>query len=201
MTSAGTCCVSIEIESPITDRADASRRVCIVEWQPEWADMFERERVRLLTVFDDVPVVIEHVGSTSVPGLDAKPIIDIAIGVEHLDVVEHRIPAIEALGYAYVPDYEDQMPDRRYFRRPGAHPRTHHVHCFVLGSEEWNRHIDFRDRLRDSGELAGAYGALKRRLARELGGDREAYTEAKSSFITGALSGRPAVDAHEGASS
>ena len=187
MTSAVTSFASIGIDTLMTDGDRPDRRVRVVDWRSEWAQLFEDERVRLAGVFEDVPVEIEHVGSTAVRGLAAKPIIDISVGVESLGVVEERIGAIEALGYTYVPQYEDLMPDRRYFRRPVAHPRTHHVHCFVLGSPEWNRHVEFRDRLRASPALTEAYAALKRRLAAEFGDDREGYTEAKSSFIENAL--------------
>ena len=162
-------------------------RVRIVAWQPEWPRLFEEERARLSRVFDGVEVAIEHVGSTSVAGLAAKPIIDICVGVASLEIVEARIPGLEALGYSYVPRYEAQMPERRYFRRPADHPRSHHVHCFVKGGVDWSRHIRFRDRLRASPALVAEYAGLKRRLAEAHGDDRAGYTEAKSSFIEAAL--------------
>jgi len=99
-----------------------------------------------------------------------------------------RLAAFEAVGNMYVPEHEDRMPERRYFRRALQPPRTYHVHCFVLGSSEWNRHILFRDRLRASTALVDAYGELKRELARNFAGYRRGYTEAKSAFIASALS-------------
>ena len=188
MTSVGICFVRIGISIRTTDRSGSLARIHVVDWRPEWPESFERERIRLAGVFEGEPVEIEHVGSTSVPGLAAKPIIDICVGVERLEVVEQRLAAFESLGYAYVPEYEDSMPERRYFRRPLQHPRICHVHCFVRGSSAWNRHILFRDRLRASTALVDAYGGLKRELARDFAGDRTGYTEAKSAFIASALS-------------
>ena len=188
MTSVGICSVSIGISIRTTDEFGSVGRIDVVDWRPEWPDTFKRECIRLAGVFEGEPVEIEHVGSTSVPGLAAKPIIDICVGVERLRVVERRLAAFEALGYTYVPEHEYSMPERRYFRRPFQHPRTYHVHCFVLGSSEWNRHILFRDRLRASTALVDAYGELKRELARDFAGDRTGYTEAKSAFIASALS-------------
>jgi GrpB-like predicted nucleotidyltransferase (UPF0157 family) len=105
----------------------------VVPWRREWTRMFEVERGRLATVFDGTRHMIEHIGSTSVDGLAAKPIIDVLVGVERLEEVETRITALEGLGYEYVPEYESEIPDRRYFRRPRVRPRTFHVHCVKRG--------------------------------------------------------------------
>jgi GrpB-like predicted nucleotidyltransferase (UPF0157 family) len=157
--------------------------VRVVAWRSEWPELFARERARLATVFDGPGERIEHVGSTSVAGLAAKPIIDIMVGVKALDDVEARIGALEALGYQYVPEYESEIPERRYFRRPHRRPRTHHVHCVVLGGRLWTRHLAFRDHLRAHPDDAEAYGRLKRRLARRSAQDRSAYLEGKDPFI------------------
>lgn len=132
--------------------------------------------------------MIEHVGSTAVPGLAAKPIIDIMVGLSGLAQAEARVDALEVLGYEYVPEYEDELPDRRYFRRPATRPRTHHLHCVERGSDFWTRHLAFRDRLREDGRVARAYGKLKVRLAEVHRTDGPAYTAAKSPFIEGVLS-------------
>lgn len=137
--------------------------------------------------FHGAHATIEHVGSTSVTGLAAKPIIDVTVGLVSLDVAERRIPALEAIGYRYVPEYERELPDRRYFRRPANHPRTHHLHCVIEGGAFWNRHLAFRDRLRADSRAAGAYGALKLELAERHGTDRRGYAEAKSPFIEAIL--------------
>lgn len=161
--------------------------VRIVDYRAEWPEMFEVERARLVEVFRGLEVRIEHVGSTSVPGLPAKPIIDICVGLARLDDAVARRPGLELLGYEYVPTYEVQIPERRYFRRPVVHPRTHHLHCLVADGDEWRRHLGFRRRLRSDPELRDAYATLKRDLAGRFGRDRRGYTEAKSSFIEAAL--------------
>lgn len=158
--------------------------VIIVHYNPDWPVQFEAERARLLVVFAQLDVVIEHVGSTAVPGLGAKPIIDIMVGVSRLADVEGRIPELEAHGYEYVPQYEEQLPERRYFRKPRSIPK-YHLHCVVEQSDFWIRHLVFRDYLRAHPESAAAYFALKQTLAATHG--KREYTEAKSPFIESIL--------------
>lgn len=114
-------------------------RVTVVPYDPAWPGRFDEERRALAAVFAGTEAVIEHVGSTAVPGLGAKPVIDIMVGVPVLVAVEGRIPALEAAGYEYVQEYEKQLPDRRYFRKPHLGPRAVHVHCVVIGSDFWMR--------------------------------------------------------------
>ncbi len=161
--------------------------VVVVPHDPRWPAAFERERARLEEVFAGTGAVIEHVGSTAVPGLAAKPIIDIMVGLGALAQAEARVDALAGLGYEYVPEYEHEIPERRYFRRPAIRPRTHHLHCVERGSDFWSRHLAFRDRLRRDGRVARAYGELKMRLAEVHRTDAPAYTAAKSPFIEGAL--------------
>ena len=139
----------------------------------------------LAAVFVGADVAIEHVGSTAVPNLGSKPVIDVMVGVRTLDEVEVRIPQLESAGYEYVPEYEKQLPERRYFRKPRFGAREFHVHCVVKGSVFWIRHLAFRDYLRAHPETASAYYDLKRDLAARL--TKEQYTDAKSSFIEGVL--------------
>jgi GrpB-like predicted nucleotidyltransferase (UPF0157 family) len=160
-------------------------RVIIVPYDPDWPRRFDQERGVLSAVFAGTDAVIEHVGSTSVPGLGAKPVIDVMVGVPALIEAERRIPALEAAGYEYVQKYETQLPLRRYFRKPRLKPRVFHVHCVVTGSDFWIRHLAFRDYLRAHRESAVAYDNLKRDLAMRV--TKEAYTEAKSPFIEGVL--------------
>ena len=129
--------------------------------------------------------VIEHVGSTAVPGLGAKPVIDIVIGVPVLGLVEERIPALAAAGYEYVREYETQRSERRYFRKPRLGPRAFHVHCVVTASDYWNRHLAFRDHLRANPATAAAYGRLKRELSIRV--SKGEYTDAKGPFIAAVL--------------
>jgi GrpB-like predicted nucleotidyltransferase (UPF0157 family) len=160
-------------------------RVTVVPYDPAWPGRFDEERRALAAVFVGSDAVIEHIGSTAVPGLGAKPVIDIMVGVPVLVAVDDRIPALEAAGYEYVQEYEQQLPDRRYFRKPRLGPRAFHVHCVVRGSDFWNLHLAFRDRLRAHPELAAAYDSLKRELALRV--SKGEYTEAKSPFIEGVL--------------
>lgn len=159
--------------------------VGIVSYDPEWPRRFDDERRLLAAVFAGTDARIEHVGSTAVPGLGAKPIIDILIGVPTLAEVERRIPALEAEGYDYAPEYETQLPDRRYFRKPRVLPRAFHLHCVVTGSDIWIRQRAFRDHLRAHPEAAAAYDALKRELTRRV--SKQEYTAAKGPFIESIL--------------
>ncbi|HSA55358.1 MAG TPA: GrpB family protein [Gemmatimonadaceae bacterium] len=157
--------------------------VVIVPYHPEWPGEFEKERTRLQETFASTNAAIEHVGSTAVPGLAAKPVIDIMVGVAALWEVEARIDNLRAEGYEYVPAYEAQLPQRRYFRKPLAEPRTHHVHCVLRESSFWHDQLAFRDYLRTSPTAARAYATLKRDLASRYAADREAYSGGKSDFI------------------
>jgi GrpB-like predicted nucleotidyltransferase (UPF0157 family) len=160
-------------------------RVVVVPYDPAWPRRFEEERRILDAVFAGTAAVIEHVGSTSVPGLGAKPVIDVMVGVGALIEVERRIPALDAVGYEYVPKYETQLPERRYFRKPRRVPRAFHLHCVVRGSDFWIRQLAFRDYLRAHPDSAEAYYRLKQDLAARL--PKEQYTDAKSPFIEGVL--------------
>jgi GrpB-like predicted nucleotidyltransferase (UPF0157 family) len=161
--------------------------VRIVEYDPAWAQKFADEHLLLQRIFRRSTAVIEHVGSTAVPGLGAKPIIDILVGVANLREVEARISELEALGYEYVPDYEKELPDRRYFRKPRNSKREFHLHCVVRGSDFWNSHLAFRNYLREHPDVAAEYFQLKKELAARYASNRAGYTEAKSPFIDAVL--------------
>ncbi len=164
-----------------------SRKVInIVSYDPSWPSMFEAARLALHAIFHDGGQ-IEHVGSTAVPGLGAKPIIDIMIGLTTFDRVTRAFPGLEGLGYEYVSEYEAEFPDRRYFRKPAEHPRTHHLHIVERGSNFWTRHLLFRDRLRGNRQIAKTYETLKRALAIRYRHDGVGYTNAKTEFIEGVL--------------
>lgn len=156
-------------------------RVIIVPYDPEWPCQFEQERAVLGAVFAGNDVVIEHIGSTAVPGLGAKPVIDVMVGLSQLLEADARVAALEAVGYEYVQEYEMQLPQRRYFRKPRLGPRAYHLHCVVKGSSFWVHHLAFRDYLRAHPESVAAYYELKRDLAVRF--SKKEYTAAKSSFI------------------
>jgi GrpB-like predicted nucleotidyltransferase (UPF0157 family) len=159
--------------------------VSIVPYDPEWPPRFDDERRTLAAAFSGSDATIEHIGSTAVPGLTAKPVIDILVGVPILADVGRHIPALETAGYEYVSEYEALLPERRYFRKPRSGRRLFHVHCVMTGSPLWIRHLAFRDWLRAHPASAAAYHDLKRELAGRL--SKADYTEAKRPFIESIL--------------
>ena len=159
----------------------------IVSYRADWPRVFEAERTALAGIFPPSAFRIEHVGSTAVPGISAKPIIDILVGAGSLAEIEARIPAMEALGYQYVPEHEAVLPQRRFLGKPKVHPRRFHVHAVEIDNRFWAEHLLFRDALRADRGLAADYSALKIELAARFGDDREAYTDAKAPFIRAVL--------------
>lgn len=160
----------------------------IVDYDAGWIAAFDTEAERLAAALGPWLVEIEHVGSTAVPGLAAKPVIDIQVGVTSLEHESEIIAAVVGCGYEYVPEYEVDFPDRRYFRRSERGRRTHQIHLVERSNRDWwDRHIAFRDRLRSHPETRDAYAELKRRLAATHRNDRVAYTDAKSDFIAAVL--------------
>jgi GrpB-like predicted nucleotidyltransferase (UPF0157 family) len=151
-------------------------RVRLVPYRPGWALRFERERERIATALGRAARRIEHVGSTSVPGLDAKPIVDIVVAVE--DPADAGVrAALEGAGYVL---RVDEGSEHRMFRTP---ERDVHVHLWVAGSRDVARHLEFRDRLRSSEADRRAYAALKHRLAEREWDDVNDYAAAKSPLI------------------
>ncbi len=156
--------------------------VIIFDYDTSWPAQFERERGRIAAALGEGTAGIEHVGSTAVPGLSAKPIIDILIGVRDLEVADECILPLVKLGYAYFPGPEDTMPERRYLDRRDEGD-SFHLHMVAQGGEFWQRHLAFRDYLRAHPETATEYDRLKRDLAERFRDDREGYTNAKGDFI------------------
>ncbi|MFQ5918735.1 MAG: GrpB family protein [Thermoplasmata archaeon] len=157
--------------------------VVIVPYNPDWPGRFEAEAALIREQIGSHLEALEHIGSTAVPSLASKPILDIMPGVRDLSVAEFCVKPLASIGYTYVPEHEREMPERRYFRKGPPEGRTHHLHMVETASDFWQRHLLFRDYLRTHDETAREYEGLKRRLAREYGTDREAYTEAKTAFI------------------
>lgn len=157
--------------------------VIIVPYDTQWPGLYETERGRILERVEPHLETIEHIGSTAVPGLAAKPIIDIMPGLRRLSDARLCIEPLASIGYEYVPEYEEDLPERRYFRKGPPEGRTHHLHMVKEGSDSWERYLLFRNYLRTHDTAAQEYAALKRRLAREHGTDREAFTDGKSAFV------------------
>jgi GrpB-like predicted nucleotidyltransferase (UPF0157 family) len=159
----------------------AEAPVEIVPYDPAWVARFEEEAAvlsRRLAPWLAGP--IEHIGSTAVPGLAAKPVIDIMAGVRTLEASRPAIAIATELGYCYWP-YQADI--EHWFCKPSAAHRTHHLHLIPFGASQWLRPIAFRDYLRSHEETAREYEALKQRLAVEHRFDREAYTDAKRPFV------------------
>jgi GrpB-like predicted nucleotidyltransferase (UPF0157 family) len=164
-----------------------SENLLIAPYSAAWPALFEAERLALANVVAPAFCLIEHIGSTAVPDLPSKPIIDMLLGVRSLHEVEIRVDAIERLGYEYIPRHERVMPERRYFAKPVIRPRQFHLHAVVLDGAFWHEHLMFRNALRSSQELARHYASLKFQLAAEFGDDREGYTNAKGPFISSVI--------------
>ncbi len=163
-----------------------SEPIEIVAYDPEWPARFEAERPALAEAIGGFATGgIHHVGSTAVPGLDAKPIIDILIGVESLNASRQAFDPLARLDYIYAPYLADEM---HWFCKPNPSRRTHHLHLVPGGSQRYRDELEFRNRLRANPELAQRYADLKRSLARSFKHDRESYTQAKAAFVSEALS-------------
>ena len=157
--------------------------VTIVEYDPTWPTMYEADAALIRDAVGSTVVAIEHVGSTAVPGLAAKPIVDIMAAVERLSDAALCIEPLRLVGYRDVPEHEAQLPERRYFHKGPPSARTCHLHMVELSSDFWARHLLFRDYLRQHPDAARRYAALKKDLAARFRDDREGYTEAKTPFI------------------
>jgi GrpB-like predicted nucleotidyltransferase (UPF0157 family) len=168
--------------------------VVIAPYSDDWRCQFQEEERLIRTVLPE-HVALEHIGSTSIPNMAAKPIIDMMIGADSLREVEKLIPGLQRLGYEYMPQHELEIPERRFFAKPQVRPRQFHLHGLVKDGRLWHEHLRFRDRLRQDPESAARYAELKRELAQQYGDDRAGYTNAKSSFITNITCGSGASEA------
>jgi GrpB-like predicted nucleotidyltransferase (UPF0157 family) len=159
----------------------ADESILLRTYDPSWPARFEEERAALGDAIGKWIVGgIHHVGSTAVPGLEAKPIIDILAGVRDLEESQRCFEPLARLGYLYAPYLPEEM---HWFCKPHPSRRTHHLHLAPAGSRRYLDELSFRDRLRGDAGLAAEYLALKRDLARRFANDREAYTDAKSVFV------------------
>jgi GrpB-like predicted nucleotidyltransferase (UPF0157 family) len=158
----------------------ASDMVVIHPYDPVWPQEFAREREALLRLFAGEDIVVEHVGSTAVPGVGAKPIIDMMLGVADIRSVERHTDSLGHLDYGYRPEYEKFVPERRFFRKPQEGKQRFHLHCVCKDTDFFRDHILFRDTLRNDAQVAAEYLALKQELAEKFRNDRAAYTDANA---------------------
>lgn len=162
----------------------------IVPYDGDWPRQFEEEAALIRATMQGDALRVDHVGSTSVPGLAAKPVIDIQVSVLTLERVAAHARMLATIGYQHIPlgDFDLVYP---FFQKPAAWPSTHHVHLCVAGGEQERRHLAFRDYLRAYPAVAAEYAELKRNLA--LANDdatlasRERYSLAKTGFVVSVL--------------
>jgi GrpB-like predicted nucleotidyltransferase (UPF0157 family) len=157
--------------------------LCICDYDSSWPEKFRKEKTRLLQMFSDSIVDIEHIGSTAVPGLGAKPIIDLMGGLKSIDIAEKLLGPLREYGYFTPPHCNDGLTDRRWLLRHSGGHRTHHLHLVLHGGEGWRRTIQFRDALCADPEIAKRYEKLKRDLVTITDNNRSAYISAKSEFV------------------
>jgi GrpB-like predicted nucleotidyltransferase (UPF0157 family) len=163
----------------------ARKTVQLAQYDTQWPALFEREAALIRDHLGPDILEIAHVGSTAVPGLDAKPIIDLMAGVAVLRISWSLFAQLADLGYEHRP--LDTVPDRLFFAKNSDDLRTHNLSVCELGSSFWLSHLKFRDRLRSDDRIAKAYVELKRALAEKFPHDRVAYTDAKDQFIATAI--------------
>lgn len=148
----------------------------------QWSEAFARESSSIAEAIGDVLIAVHHIGSTAIPGIHAKPIIDMLAVVGDLSLLDERTRRLEALGYEALGEFG--IAGRRYFRKDDRNgDRTHQIHAFAIGSPQIERHLAFRDFMREHPEHAQRYDALKRRLAERHPDDISSYTDGKDEFI------------------
>jgi GrpB-like predicted nucleotidyltransferase (UPF0157 family) len=160
-----------------------SGQIQLSPYESGWQILFLEERDRLQASIGGYILDIQHIGSTSIPGMPAKPILDIGIAVTNFEEAVRCIPPMEKLGYRY--KGENGIPRRHYFVK--GDPRTHHVHMVEIESEGWRSSLLFRDYLIKNPETAREYARLKQELAKQFATKREAYQAGKDGFIKAVL--------------
>ncbi len=161
-------------------------KIHIVPYNPEWRNMYDKEVARLRQILGNEIADIQHIGSTSVAQLAAKPIIDIMLGLRDFGRADTVVvPAMQAAGFVYIDKWNDVLPLRRFFvKEDKKGTRLAHIHTVGIDNREWwDRHIQFRDYLRTHPETRKAYETLKHHLAQREWKDGSEYADAKTEFI------------------
>lgn len=175
------------MNDPSSHERAINEKIRLVPYDPEWPTLFKLEQDRLHSLFPGTLLGVEHYGSTAVPGLSAKPIIDILVGVASMSVTKALVPRLCEVGYAAPMEYNAALPDRQWLMRSSDGRRTHHLMVVVHRGQQWRRRLTFRDMLRAEPSTASSYEALKSELAARHPSDREAYTAGKEAFINEVL--------------
>ena len=158
------------------------RKVKVVPHNPQWRDAFEAEAKQVAAALGENVVAIHHIGSTAIPDIYAKPVVDLLVEVRDITEVDGRSSAMESLGYEVMGEYG--IPGRRYFRKDSQKGiRTHNIHAFEAGSAEVERHLAFRDYMIAHPGDAQRYSELKRKLAEEHPQSMDGYMDGKDGFI------------------
>lgn len=157
------------------------REVVVVAPNRGWREAFEAEAARLRSILGENVLEVHHIGSTAIPGIAAKPIIDVLPVVRHIERVDETTAAMTASGYKAWGEFG--IAGRRYFTRDENGKRAHNVHVYAAGNPEITRHLAFRDYMNAHPEEARAYGRLKEKLAQEFPTDFEAYMDGKHTFV------------------
>ena len=156
--------------------------VKVLPHDPRWRDAFEAEAQQVAAALGENVLAVHHIGSTAIPDIYAKPVVDLLVEVRDITGVDGRSSAMESLGYEVMGEYG--IPGRRYFRKDTPEGiRTHHLHAFEAGSAEVERHLAFRDYMLAHPGDAQRYSELKRRLAEEHPQDLDGYMDGKDGFI------------------
>ncbi len=158
----------------------------VVTYRSSWSHAFERERALLTRALGNVLLDIQHVGSTAVPGLEAKPIVDIAAAVEVPEKMDALKEPLQSLGYIDRGDAGDKG-GYLFVKEKAPQVRTHHLHVVTINDPQWTNYLRFRDRLRSDTNVRRQYAELKKALQKEFALDRQGYTRAKHDFIRGVL--------------
>ncbi len=158
------------------------RKVEVVPHDPRWRDAFEAEAKQVAAALGENVVAIHHIGSTAIPNIYAKPVVDLLVEVRDITAVDGRSSAMESLGYEVMGEYG--IPTRRYFRKDNQEGiRTHNIHAFETGSAEVGRHLAFRDYMIAHPVEAQRYSELKRELAEAHPQSMDGYMDGKDGFI------------------
>ncbi|MEH2922170.1 GrpB family protein [Samsonia erythrinae] len=156
------------------------RTITVVDYDPQWATDYATAARAIMQALGEVAVRIHHIGSTAVPGLPAKPVIDMlleVVALSDLDRLENVMVDLD-----YCPRGENGIARRRYYTK-GGDARTHHLHAFVVGDEHIQRHLSFRDYLRANPAVCAEYAAIKRAAALACDNDAAVYSQLKNDFI------------------
>ena len=158
------------------------RKVEVVPHNPQWRDAFEAEAKHVAAALGENVVAIHHIGSTAIPNIYAKPVVDLLVEVRDITEADGQSSAMESLGYEVMGEYG--IPGRRYFRKDNRQGiRTHNIHAFESGSAEVERHLAFRDYMIAHPGDAQRYSELKRKLAEEHPQSIDGYMDGKDGFI------------------